>query len=354
MTRSLVRRIVHNIIGLVLVVVLVELQLASAQSSYCRLTLKSAEILIRNVPVVTASWQRGGCPTTEGIEKGGNIAEFHVVNECTEAASGTIGYYEVNLLDGAVKVLAGKLEPVDSPQLQAMRAALMKTGRECSYPPSDKTHVLPGSVVRALATEPDGTVWAGTNGGLARFQNAEWQVFTTQNSPLPPGIEALLTTPNGVLWVGTNNGLARFYNDQWQVFTTTNSGLPRNHVLALAAADRALWVGTDNGLARFDNGQWQVYTTKNSNLPNNVIHSLVLSFDVLWIGTGDGLVRIEQGQWQVYNAENSPLPGGRISELAVGADTTLYIRTIKGLAGLKQGQWQKFSTPLSRTSALQP
>src|SRR5204862_417220 len=86
---------------------------------------------------------------------------------------------------------------------------------------------------------------------------------------------------DGTLWVGTERGLARLNKDgQWQSYTkaSTKDGLPDDHVPALALdTDGALWVGTGGGLARFDkDGQWRNYTKASTKdgLPHNGIVTL--------------------------------------------------------------------------------
>ena len=88
------------------------------------------------------------------------------------------------------------------------------------------------------------------------------------------------------LWIGTEGGLARFHEGRWQVFTKENSDMPVNDVYVLVeSSDKALWIGTDGGLVRFHEGRWRIFTEKNSSLPDVCISALVESSDkALWIG----------------------------------------------------------------------
>jgi ligand-binding sensor domain-containing protein len=124
-----------------------------------------------------------------------------------------------------------------------------------------------------------------------------WTVFTTENSDLPDDhVSALAFGPDGTLWVGTIGGVARRDEDgHWQTYNkaNTNDGLPSNDVRALAVAPGgALWVGTIDGLARRDkDGLWQTYTKANTNggLPSNDVTALALGPDgALWVGTSYG------------------------------------------------------------------
>jgi|SRR6516162_3873661 len=79
-----------------------------------------------------------------------------------------------------------------------------------------------------------------------------WAIFTSDSSDLPDdNVAALAIGPDGTLWAGTTGGLGRLDKDgHWQTYnmTNTNGGLPSDAVRALALdADGALWVGTDGG-----------------------------------------------------------------------------------------------------------
>jgi ligand-binding sensor domain-containing protein len=56
--------------------------------------------------------------------------------------------------------------------------------------------------------------------------------------------------PAGSLWVGTNNGLARLEKDEFARFTTAD-GLFSNRIFSMATADDgSKWVGSFGGVAR--------------------------------------------------------------------------------------------------------
>src|SRR6185295_3653826 len=78
--------------------------------------------------------------------------------------------------------------------------------------------VAPGTPlrVRALTESPDGTVWVGTDAGLARFdaRNGRWRVYRenpASKTALPDNrVQSLLLDGRGRLWVGAIRGLAWF------------------------------------------------------------------------------------------------------------------------------------------------
>lgn len=40
---------------------------------------------------------------------------------------------------------------------------------------------LPSSTIQAIAAEDDGTIWVGTDNGLARFDGGDWRVYNTKH-----------------------------------------------------------------------------------------------------------------------------------------------------------------------------
>jgi hypothetical protein len=111
-----------------------------------------------------------------------------------------------------------------------------------------------------LALGADGSLWAGTKGGLARRdQDGHWQTYTeasTQGGLPNDHVCVLALGADGALWVGTFGGLARRDQDgHWQTYTkaSTQGGLRADDPCLLAlSADGSLWAGTEGGLSNFN------------------------------------------------------------------------------------------------------
>jgi|GEM_PF-852072 len=228
--------------------------------------------------------------------------------------------------------------------------------------PPDDQHGLPDDQVSALALGADGSVWAGTFGGLARRgKDGHWQTYkaSTQGGLPDDRVWALAFGADGSLWVGTEGGLARLdKDDHWQSYSKTKGGLPNDSVWALAlGADGSLWVGTfGGGLARRDkNDHWESYSKASTQggLPDDHVWALTLGADgSLWVGTEGGLARRDKdGHWQNYNEASTQggLPDDRVRALALGADGSLWVGTDGGgLARCDKGcdkdsHWQNYN-----------
>ncbi|MGN6553656.1 MAG: ligand-binding sensor domain-containing protein, partial [Verrucomicrobiota bacterium] len=74
---------------------------------------------------------------------------------------------------------------------------------------------LPQNEVRAITQAPDGYLWVGTFGGLARFDGNRFEVFSIANTPGLPNnlINALFCDRLGRLWIGHDTGHVTVFKD---------------------------------------------------------------------------------------------------------------------------------------------
>ncbi len=119
---------------------------------------------------------------------------------------------------------------------------------------------LPHSVTTAVVQDRRGLIWAGTMGGLVRYDGLHVQVFDSRLSPpagLPDAyVRCLLALPDGGILIGTNaGGLVRFNprDNQFESWPIGPGGTSNGKIYALASDhDGGVWVATDNGLDHLD------------------------------------------------------------------------------------------------------
>ncbi|MBG0785729.1 MAG: hypothetical protein H0S79_11550 [Anaerolineaceae bacterium] len=150
---------------------------------------------------------------------------------------------------------------------------------------------LSGDNVQALLMDNDGSVWIGTNQGLAKYSNNTLTVvFDNTNNPLPNlYIRALALDQEGQLLIGTFTGIAVY--DGQNVTTLVDflkDGYSDARLTTLACtASGEIWAGTDKGLlhGNAENG-WSMITTENGLLTNYVSALAVDPFNTIWVGGG--------------------------------------------------------------------
>jgi ligand-binding sensor domain-containing protein len=105
----------------------------------------------------------------------------------------------------------------------------------------------------SMIVDEEGNVWCGTwGGGLSRFDGKSWKTYTVKDGLPGNHIFMLHKDKGGSMWIGTNKGLARPVpaGEGFTVLTKAD-GLFADNVFSLAeASDGSLWVGSFGGVAR--------------------------------------------------------------------------------------------------------
>ncbi|HEY6463439.1 MAG TPA: two-component regulator propeller domain-containing protein, partial [Polyangiaceae bacterium] len=163
---------------------------------------------------------------------------------------------------------------------------------------------LPQNSAMALAFAKDGSLWVGTQDGIASFDGTTWTQATLPRAEVSGFVRTLVVDHEGALWVGRQDGgLARLREGAWSTFDAAE-GLPSPRVDSLAEADEpggghTLWAGTHEGLARFEGGAWHGFVD-GGGLPSEHVTKVLPGTDddgapVLWVGTDGGLAVVRDG-----------------------------------------------------------
>src|SRR5690606_1812223 len=144
----------------------------------------------------------------------------------------------------------------------------------------------PNTFVNCMLRLEDGTVLAGTSGGLVRFRNGAVEPWPGAN-PVPLDVWELCEDGDGV-WVGLGNGgLRRMEKGRVSEVDFGSSAVP---VKGMAMGkDGALWVGTrGNGLFRRSGNSWTRFG-RAEGLASEVIRVIHVTDDGrVWVGTAGG------------------------------------------------------------------
>jgi ligand-binding sensor domain-containing protein len=125
---------------------------------------------------------------------------------------------------------------------------------------------LPSNKVFCIAVDGD-RIWAGTDGGLALYEEGKWRTFGVKDGLSYPAVLCLAVDPSTRdVWAGTMKGLTRISAGKFETFTQFNSGLPNDVVFGVCVENQNIWVATTAGTGRFHVHQksWDVYTPANS------------------------------------------------------------------------------------------
>lgn len=102
---------------------------------------------------------------------------------------------------------------------------------------------FPAGTVSAFATRDDGSLWAATSGGLARFDGRRWQVVGREMGYPANRASWLLSARDGALWVATGRSLV-YLPGGGRRFRDTGIAVGPTAVLA-QAPDGTIWLSDD-------------------------------------------------------------------------------------------------------------
>ncbi|HEV2963865.1 MAG TPA: two-component regulator propeller domain-containing protein [Candidatus Angelobacter sp.] len=231
---------------------------------------------------------------------------------------------------------------------------------------------LPGKFIPALAQDRHGTLWVGTDRGLAEFKGGKF----TPRTEITEEIISLAIAPDDVVWAATahniyrvsrvveklqlpfhdpkalyfdhegsawigtaTHGLYTFRNDK---LTHYDSAGPQFHTAAITALyeDRArnLWIGNSaGGLCRLQSHDFDCLVLNGSNKIESIYEDREGN---LWVGSQTGgLTRFRDVNFTSYDHKM-----GVADDLVWGVyqsrDKSIWIATNKGLSVLRNGKIQ--------------
>ncbi|HEY9141696.1 MAG TPA: two-component regulator propeller domain-containing protein [Bryobacteraceae bacterium] len=185
---------------------------------------------------------------------------------------------------------------------------------------------------------------------LPRFR---WENFTTANG-LPDNRVYNVCVDGDRIWAGTDNGLALYENGKWRVFTTAD-GLAHRAVLYLALDKKThtLWIATMGGLSRYSAGRIDTFTQLNSGLPNDVVYGVTVQGDLVWAATAAGAARYDTrtNQWSIFNERNTPMEEIWTYNVSAGEDKVYYAVWGGGVLeyDVKTERWKDYRDPDGET-----
>jgi streptogramin lyase len=217
----------------------------------------------------------------------------------------------------------------------------------------------PGDFVVALANDPGGYVWIGTeDNGVWRYDpKAEVpkhiKKFSTKDGLGDDNAYAIAVDKLGRVWVGhLNHGVSVFNGEKWKNYDVLDGPIgERIFAIATCPTDGDVWMATSCGLTRYSlkKETWGHYT-RTDGLPSDQVNCLAFdSQGDLYVGTqchGIAVARAKDnyGKWTVTTgpgvqlpttSSGSGLPTSLINGIVVTTDGTVYAATCAGLAWSK-------------------
>ena len=180
-----------------------------------------------------------------------------------------------------------------------------------------------------------------------------WENFTTANG-LPDNHVFCVLVDGKRIWAGTENGLALYENGKWKVLRPAD-GLGHRAVLSLALDKSTgdIWAGTMGGLSRISAGRIDTFTQLNSGLANDIVYGVGVGGDFVWAATAAGASRLNTrtSQWSIFNERNTPMYEIWTYAVSPGEDKVYYAVWGGGLLeyDVATQHWKDYNDPDGET-----
>lgn len=187
----------------------------------------------------------------------------------------------------------------------------------------------------------------------AEMPRFRWETFTTANG-LPDNRVYCVAVDGKRIWAGTDNGLALYENGKWKIFRPED-GLAHRAVLYLAVDKKThdVWIATMGGLSRYSAGRFDTFTQLSSGLSNDVVYGVAVQGDDVWTATAAGGSRFNTrtNQWTLFNERNTPMYEIWTYSVSPGADKVYYAVWGGGLLefDVKTERWKDYNDPDGET-----
>ena len=211
-------------------------------------------------------------------------------------------------------------------------------------------------MVRALAVNPDGSLWIGGEpGGLRQLNPRTKQIrmFGEANGLPVGGVRSVMVDRRGLVWVSANTGLYRSlapanYGGKAEFEQQFPSGTQfgERFLKTIEDAQGQIWTAGDFGLARWSDGVWTRFT-KRDGLRSEGVAQLAGDPDgSIWVGYRDafGVSRLRfSGKLEVthYGSANG-MRSDKTLFLGFDADARLWVGTDHGVDVFDHMNWRHY------------
>lgn len=180
-----------------------------------------------------------------------------------------------------------------------------------------------------------------------------WENFTTANGLPNNHVYCVLIDGNRV-WAGTDNGLAVYENGKFKIYRPAD-GMAHQAILSLALDKNTgdVWAGTMGGLNRISPGRIDTFTQLNSGLSNDIVYGVGVYGDYVWTATAAGASRynVRSGQWSLFNERNTPMFEIWVYAVSPAEDKVYYAVWGGGVLeyDVKTEHWKDYNDPDGET-----
>ncbi len=164
----------------------------------------------------------------------------------------------------------------------------------------DETHGLWHHTVNSLAEDEDGNIWVGTELGINLFSSETIVKKNINGFPPSSQIWSSCHDPEGGMWLGTKGRIAKLIHGRTELILGQQDGVPIDVITRLFIDhQKRLWFGTDlHGAGIYQNNQI-TFLNRENGMPDNRVHCFFQHGPgEIWIGTNRGVACWQDGRWK--------------------------------------------------------
>ena len=216
----------------------------------------------------------------------------------------------------------------------AMALACPALAQEYSFRFYGAAEGLQNLVVLSLAQDRTGYIWAGTEGGLYRYDGTRFQLIgQTEGLPCSTEVHSLFVASDGALWANTCARVFRFDGQRFQPIPGVDTLLRGAQVMA-DGANGGVLISTLSGLYEASPGRDGSFTTHPHSLPAALAgrrsYGIVRQGARVWFGCGLQLCMEEAGRVSVFGREQG-LPEEFWDAIQIAPDGSVWARSPKSI-----------------------
>ncbi len=189
-------------------------------------------------------------------------------------------------------------------------------------------------VVLSLAQDPAGYIWAGTEGGLYRYNGIRFRLMgQAEGLPCSTEVHGLFVASDGALWANTCAKIFRFDGQRFSEIPGVNKLLRGTQVMADAPGGSVL-IATSAGIYQASRRADGSFSTQSYPLPaalaTKPTHGILRQGSRLWFGCGQQLCMDDAGKVSVFGKEHG-LPEDTWDGIRIAPDGSVWVRSARSL-----------------------
>jgi signal transduction histidine kinase/ligand-binding sensor domain-containing protein/CheY-like chemotaxis protein len=223
----------------------------------------------------------------------------------------------------------------------ALALAINAAAQEYSFRLYGSAEGLRSLVVLSLAQDRQGFIWAGTEGGLYRYDGTRFRLMGQEEGlRCSTEVHTLFVASDGALWANTCNAIFRFDGKRFLPVPGVDRLLRGAQVMADGADGRMLMT-TPAGLYEAFRNPDGSFSTRPYPLPaafaGKPTYGILRHGSSVWFGCGRQLCMEEAGRISVFGREQE-LPEDAWDGIQISKDETVWARSPKAVYRRGPGQ----------------